>query len=495
MNRHDEYFAPQTLDEQLEGLSQKQGAKGAMQERRVVQNLHMLHAIRAEHEQQILERVRLRLAALETKTQKITEEEDVSPEPSESNSIPTPLPKPKRNKHFSALLQTVAAVLFVGLLGGSFLVILSLSHQGTNTSSGLAKNWHIVSSPHIPIQQNHLWAVSASSENNVWAVGFSFAGSHSKTLIERWDGKKWNIASNPNPESNPQLQGVAAISSKDVWVVGTGWSQHTQTSIALIEHWNGKQWSIVQSPNPGSKGSSLNKVVAITANDVWAVGTTSDANTEKTLIEHWNGKQWSVVPCPSPTSIPAYLTGITAISANDIWAVGYLIPSNASRRSLLEHWNGKAWSIVDAPNLTTGNSQLFNVSAISSDDVWAVGTVENGSAKPLIEHWNGKQWSASSVPPELENSFNSIVAISASDVWAVGSTNNRGGPPTLFVHWDGTQWNTVQVPSASAQCQNELVDITSVPQSTTLWAVGDYVTSCSGPSTMLIQPLFERYTS
>ena len=354
MNRHDEYFAPQTLDEQLEGLSQKQRTASVTQEQQIVQSLHTLHAMRAEQERQLLERVRLRLAAHETKSLPITEEEDMSlellPLP-ESN--PTPLFKPRHRKHFNIVLQSIAAVLFVSLLGGSFLLLLSLSHRGTNISSGFAKNWHIVSSPHIPIQENYLWSVSASSEDDVWAVGQSFDGSHTKTLLEHWDGKKWKIFSNPNPGLGPVLQGVAAISSKNAWAVGGTIDQQTKITSALIEHWNGKQWSVAQSPSIGSKGGSLNKVIAVASDDVWAVGYTIHADIEKTLIEHWDGKQWSVVPSPSPSSIPAYLTGITAISANDIWAVGYLIPSQSSRKALIEHWNGKAWSIVDAPNLTT----------------------------------------------------------------------------------------------------------------------------------------------
>ena len=47
-------------------------------------------------------------------------------------------------------------------------------------------------------------------------------------------------------------------------------------------------------------GHSLNGVASVSASDVWAVGkyVTSSFHAKKTLIEHWNGKQWSVVPSP-----------------------------------------------------------------------------------------------------------------------------------------------------------------------------------------------------
>jgi len=499
MKRHKERFAPKTLDEQLERLTQRQETEAITPEQHVVQDLRSLHAIRAEHERQLLERVRLRLKASGAKSLSMEEEEDVSPEPfsvPERNPIRVPLFKHRRRKHFGTFLQSLAAVLLVGLLGGSFLLLLRVSHRGTDTSSGFAKNWHVVSSSHVSSQENHLWGVSASAANDAWAVGESFDGSHTKTLIEHWNGKRWRVVANPNPGLNPILQGVVAISPENAWAVGeTVTAQRTETTSILIEHWNGGQWSVAQAPNPGSKGSYLSKVVAVAANNVWAVGTTVDAHVEKGLIEHWDGRIWRVVSSPSPTSLPAHLTGVTAISANDIWVVGYLVPSQSSRRAFVEHWNGNTWSIIDALGLQTVNSQLFSVSAVSSNDVWAVGSLENSPAKPLIEHWNGKQWSASPIPPGLENSFSGVIALSASDVWAVGTTNDASGQPVLFAHWDGSGWSTVQVASASSQCQNELMDIAVVPQSRTLWTVGDYVaSSCSGPSPLLIQPLFEMYT-
>jgi hypothetical protein len=499
MKRHEERFAPDKLDEQLEQLTKKPETGIATPEQHVLQDLLNLHATRAESERRLLERVRLRLNISAATSQSMAEEEEVFPEPfslPERNAIIFPIVKRRSKKRFGPFLQGLAAVLFVGLLVGSFLMLLSLSHRGIHTSSSFTTNWQVVSSPHLPSQQNHLWGVSASAANDVWAVGESFDGSDRKTLIEHWNGQQWKVVANPNLGSDPTLQGVAAISPDNAWVVGeTSPAQSNGITTVLIEHWNGIQWSVAQAPNPGSGGSSLSKVVAIAANNVWAVGTTVDAGVEKALIEHWDGRKWRVVSSPSPTSIPALLTGVTAISANDIWTVGYLMPSQSSRRAFIEHWDGKTWSIIDAPDLKTVDSQLFSVSAVSPDDVWAAGTLENRPAKPLIEHWDGKRWRVSPIPNGLENSFTAVMAITAHDVWAVGSTNETSGQPVIFVHWDGIRWSSVQAATASSQCQNELMDLAVIPQSSRLWAVGDYVaSSCSGQSPLLIQPLFEVNT-
>jgi hypothetical protein len=67
----------------------------------------------------------------------------------------------------------------------------------------------------------------------------------------------------------------------------------------LVEHWNGTQWSVVSSPNPGTNYDSLEGVAAISASDVWAVGAYLYGADTQTLVEQWDGTQWSVVPSPN----------------------------------------------------------------------------------------------------------------------------------------------------------------------------------------------------
>lgn len=518
MRRSKDLFAPRALDEQLEQLAQNQEIGDVTVEQQLLQNLHALHAACAEQERSILEHVRLRLVAAET-AQSGQENEPTqllqTLPVSEKKPIILSTPRSRHRSRLQAFLQSSAAILVVVLLVGSLLTVLNLIRRSTNTTGGLhistsfLKSWKIVDASHLPPQQNYLWNVSASAENNVWAVGESSDnGANVKTLIEYWNGQKWNAVKNLNPGITPTLQGVAALSPADVWVVGAMSSaQDNNASEALIEHWDGKQWKVFPSPKANSGGSSLNRVVAIAADDVWAIGNTIDAGIARGLIEHWNGKTWEIIPSPSPAAIPTYPYAMTALSANNIWVVGYLMPSDFSRRAFIEHWDGKGWSIIGVPDLKTVTSQLFSISAVSANDIWAAGTLSSSDSpnstarpwsRPLIEHWDGKQWHESSTPNGLDNSFTSITAITSSDVWAIGSTNEQAGPPVLAVHWDGVRWSAVQMPSKSAYCQNELVDITRVPHSNSIWAVGDYVTSvCGGASAsspLQIQPLFEVYT-
>src|SRR6266702_774346 len=196
-----------------------------------------------------------------------------------------------------------------------------------------------------------------------------------------------------------ELAGVAAVSAKDIWAVGGHYDSSSGQILSLIENWNGTRWSVATSPNPGS-GGSLSGVVAVSSINVWAVGTYyNKSNTERTLIEHWNGTSWSVVKSPNVWLSTNYLSGVTAVSATDVWAVGTYDNSSGQELTLIENWNGTSWSVVPSSNPGSIN-YLFGVAAVSPTDVWAVGYSFTGSSQivTLIENWNGTSWSVVKSP-------------------------------------------------------------------------------------------------
>src|SRR5438477_6536937 len=83
-------------------------------------------------------------------------------------------------------------------------------------------------------------------------------------------------------------------------------------------HWDGVQWAIVPSPNVGTTNNRLYAVVALSRDNVWAVGDMGN-----TLVEHWDGNAWSVVPSPNPGTQYNTLFAVSAVSGADVWAVGY----------------------------------------------------------------------------------------------------------------------------------------------------------------------------
>jgi hypothetical protein len=310
------------------------------------------------------------------------------------------------------------------------------------------------------------------------------------TLTEHWNGSTWSVVpSFDTLRVDDTLAAVAGVASNDVWAVGqrkpTG---QKSPVVTLALHWNGSAWSAVSTPSVSATRASLTDVAALASNNVWAVGTTITG----TLVEHWNGSAWSVVPSPNAAgSSTNSLTGISAVAPNDIWAVGSstsVVGVNTVQSTLVEHWNGSAWTIVPSPNVPpqrTGvvvRDLLTSVTAVNSSDVWAAGysiDVASGSGQPnksVIEHWNGSTWTIVPSPsPQGHNTLTGISAISASDIWAVGYGSNdvsTGIPidrPELL-HWNGTAWTSVTAPPNVGTSDNLLLGVATTGG--TVWAAG-----------------------
>src|ERR1700693_3995832 len=138
-------------------------------------------------------------------------------------------------------------------------------------------------------------------------------------------------------------------------------------SVALAPVTCDGKFDVAGSPN-GTGNNYLMSASAINANDVWAVGnSTSTTHFDKTLAEHWNGTSWTVVSTPNASAFHNDLTGVSAISSNDVWAVGtYQIDSSGNLQTFAEHWNGTIWSLDKSTFNPTFFSILSAVTAVSS---------------------------------------------------------------------------------------------------------------------------------
>lgn len=311
-----------------------------------------------------------------------------------------------------------------------------------------------------------------------------------QTLIEQWNGKIWKVISSPNASSSDnELFGVAAVSTSNAWAVGLYSPNGSKTSQTLIEQWNGTTWTVVPSPNPGTN-STLSSVVALSSNNVWAAGNYSSSGPTKTLIEHWDGSRWSVVSSPNKGSNSSELFAITSVSAKNIWAVGSFQKGSfpGTSQTLVEQWNGSAWTIIKSPNVKALNNFLSGVTATSAHDIWAVGNANSPSsstAQTLIEHFNGSQWNIVKSPNVASNNFlQGVTAVSTNLVWAVGfSFGNLGSVQTLIERWNGSKWSIVSSPDPSSTF-NDLHGVAHVLNSTKTWAVG---TSDTNPGKTLTE--------
>jgi len=97
--------------------------------------------------------------------------------------------------------------------------------------------------------------------------------SANQTLIEQWNGTQWNVVASPSvgPYDN-YLNGVAVVSSNNIWAVGSFYNTASFSQQALIEQWNGTQWNSVTSPTIMASDNVLNGVAAAPSSGIWGVG-------------------------------------------------------------------------------------------------------------------------------------------------------------------------------------------------------------------------------
>ncbi len=313
----------------------------------------------------------------------------------------------------------------------------------------------------------------------------------------------WYVATTPGTGADDILLGSACPNALQCIAVGISIENINSngTFSPLVENWNGSAWTLAaRPPLPAGQTGGFFAVSCVTGSDCWAVGAVVGANgnggpPSGTLVENWNGSAWSIVPSPNPTGpgvVGALLEGVSCASASSCVAVGYASDSNGENlSSVIEQWNGTAWSIVPAAATGQAFDQLSAVQCAAADDCWAVGNAGPQQQNPnflpifpggatgdqgLIEHWDGVSWSLSpsAVYPSPGGGYLSGLACAeATDCWASGATTDPSGKPAgvLMEHWDGSGWTDVSssVPNSSTPAILSSISCTSAVQ---CWAAG-----------------------
>ena len=110
------------------------------------------------------------------------------------------------------------------------------------------------------------------------------------------------------------------------------------------------------------------------------------------MAEHWDGSTWTLEPTPTP-GINSGIERISAVSPNDVWAVGWIFTRRrhpTTFEPLALHWDGAAWMQVTLPGGRAQRSLVTGVSADSGTDAWVSGS---SGRHPLVRHWDGTAWS------------------------------------------------------------------------------------------------------
>ncbi len=300
----------------------------------------------------------------------------------------------------------------------------------------------------------------------------------------------WAIVSSPNSSVSQRnvLFDVTCNGVNDCWAVGWHGSVAGGAQ-TLIERHTSSEWTIVSSPNANSAADNvLYAVTCVDDTDCWAVGSLFGGGSELTLIEHFDGHAWSVFPSANASSFNS-LSDVACSTAADCWAVGEF-ESATGGEQLIEHFDGAGWHVIDSPTAGTITSALAGVTCTPAGPCWAVGSHTSGNRfRALIEREVAGDWSIVTSPVvglDTSDGLGAVTCVSRSDCWAVGNFTEEGSVnQTLAEHYTGSGWSIVSSENANSR-ENALLDVACV-SSSACWAAGEYTDDQGRPQTLIEQ--------
>ncbi|MDX3232618.1 hypothetical protein [Streptomyces sp. ME19-01-6] len=242
--------------------------------------------------------------------------------------------------------------------------------------------------------------VDASSPRNA-VLGGDYAEEAGGVVTQRWNGRDWKSAVAPVPRGTMSA-GFLSVDTRapgDAW--GVGWAQVPVTegdsrSVGLLRHWDGTRWKAQKLPDVGageSGGWNFESVAAVAADDVWAVGSTYDADSAEPLLLHYDGARWSKAPAPDIDATRAGLSAVAAGPRGQVWAVGQVKKPDGSWEGLALRYDGRKW--VDVP-LPKGTGELRSVTISQGSPVVLAGATDDTPSAVLRR--TGGQWVSMDLP-------------------------------------------------------------------------------------------------
>ncbi len=271
---------------------------------------------------------------------------------------------------------------------------------------------------HTESIQNVLESASCRSASECTATGYyEVKGGEHHTLAERWDGSVWTVETTPTEGNSDDLVSVACAAADACMAVGSYNSGTPTRKYPVTELWNGKKWVVKASAKlpEEDKNVVFESVSCPTAKACTAVGyVVNHSQGVEALVESWNGKQWTVQPTPTPPhSLYPYLFGVSCSSTTACMAVGTYKNTEAGgevkntefhgREALIERWNGTSWELQSSPSpigkpKPEGEARWELTRISCSSETWCVATgyyiqSESGAPSALLgERWKGNEW-------------------------------------------------------------------------------------------------------
>ena len=352
----------------------------------------------------------------------------------------------------------LAVVLAVAGAAATTTSAAGASHVASaRTSSHVAWTVQAVPSPR-GAAANAFNGVACPTTTRCVAVGVATTPRAYPVLAEIWEGRAWAVQSIPTPpgSGSNSLQGVACpLPTRCVAVgyrtVGPGYT------VALVETWDGRTWSITGSPtHVGARFSSLAGIACASATSCEAVGsyeTTSGAT--YALAEGYDGHRWVLdgVAQPRGAAIPSIaLSGVECLTATSCAAVGRYADAAHVTRTLVERWQGGHFVLARSSNPRGApSSELRGVACRSATSCVAVGQYSAGRIfRALAERLVGGSWIVQPTPARPGARSMELDAVTCASGTCVAAGSFATTPTNGFSvieRWSGGGWAIEPAPT------------------------------------------------
>ncbi|NYI05686.1 hypothetical protein [Allostreptomyces psammosilenae] len=282
-----------------------------------------------------------------------------------------------------------------------------------------AARWRSV----IPPLSNTILGDVDSAGGATWAVGGALndvragEGPYDPVAL-RWTGNAWEATE--QPVEYARLYDLDVLAPDDVWAVGTAHPVEGSEygSRALVQHWDGTRWEVVDVPLPEHAFSSLDTVAATEDGTVWVTGTFSpgDGTFNSVVLTRTEEGAWESAPGADALG---YAAAVLPLADDSLYAVG----------DGVKHFDGEQWSEQELPAHLDG--ALFDgIAARGEDDVWAVGHLRDEELwrRPVVVHFDGERWREVPTPAETGQLFDVTIDGNGRPV-AVGETQDSVADP------------------------------------------------------------------
>ncbi len=285
--------------------------------------------------------------------------------------------------------------------------------------------------------------------------GFSLASSHAngayasqyQCLLQSQGGIPNLIASRSTMTIEKPVQ------LQDGWAAGV-----VSGNNFTFTHWNNPTelaWTNSSVTDATHKNTILGMTMLSNA-EGWAVGTIN--GTTFNIVHYLNGT-WTAYSSLNATCNTQTLNAVSAVSSQEAWAVGNTYKQTACSSGnpglTVLRWNGTAWAALTSA--TSPSVPTFASTNQSLNDVKVLDTSGNGlgdigfavGAAGFILQYNGTTWTKVTSP--TTQALSGVFLVSTSEAWAVGAAG-------VIIRWNGTSWSTFTSPTGTALNSIKMID-------------------------------------